>query len=58
VCWLRAALLAAAAAAAVRSAPVAAWWLASASLALDGLDGLLARRLGQVGGQHGCGLFV
>ncbi|KAI8474395.1 MAG: hypothetical protein J3K34DRAFT_407636 [Monoraphidium minutum] len=47
VCWLRAALLAAAIAAAHCARPLAAWWLAAASLALDGLDGLLARRLGQ-----------
>lgn len=46
--WLRLALLATAAAVAARGDPLAAWWLAAVSLALDGLDGLLARRLGQV----------
>jgi phosphatidylglycerophosphate synthase len=45
--WLRVALLAGAIACAP-TRPVVAWWLAAASLALDGLDGLLARRFGQV----------
>jgi len=43
--WLRIALLAAAIAAAE---PLRAWWLVLIALALDGLDGWLARRLNQV----------
>ncbi|GBF90202.1 hypothetical protein Rsub_03335 [Raphidocelis subcapitata] len=45
--WLRAALLLAGAGAAARAAPLPAWWLIAASLALDAVDGPLARRLGQ-----------
>lgn len=48
VCWLRGALLVAAIALG-ESRPLVAWWLAACSLGLDWLDGLLARRLGQVG---------
>jgi phosphatidylglycerophosphate synthase len=48
VCWLRLALMLVGVHKALSGQPVTAFWLFGASMALDAVDGWMARKLGQV----------